>query len=231
MSDKVYISLGCACITKEVLKELNLTIDERLPFDWCGTDSSFVSLSLSTDFRHWNDINMFYVCGIHAPNNHLHIKHRLGHSGFIHDVKAELVMHESQFSNYYDREFAIPTELMKQFVESYQRRIDRFRKLVNSNKKIVFIWHNYLGDMTTDIKNLWIGLNAFTRKPFTLICIHHTNGIEPDRERHSILPNVSVYFDNKISRCLVGTYFCGNYDASVSKEVLKGIISEIDKII
>jgi len=176
----MFISLGSACIIKSVLLELNLTIKERLPFDWCGSNGKFIGDSLKTDFKYWSSPDSFYVASIHKPNNHLHIKNKHGFSGFIHDLDYTHLSSMDGYDTFYDQDgfhgdLAVKEESMNIFIENYQRRIQRLRDLRDKEEKdLYFVFHDYQGIIEDDILNIWIGLNEFCKnKRFTLICIFH----------------------------------------------------------
>lgn len=221
----VFISVGCACIVKEVLNELKLTIPERLPFDWCGSDSNFISESLITDFKYWESPDMFYTHSIHIENNNLHIKNKTGNSGFIHDVHHRVLGDSFDPSNYYDMngyvgDIPTPKDVMDNFIEAYQRRIKRFRDLVNTTENLVFVWHNYRYTLIYDMNTMWNALNAFTSRPFTLICLEYTDKVYDKIPYNSL----AVIYATERSKCLVGTYYNGPYNLANAKMILKGIL-------
>lgn len=224
----IFISIGCSCIVKEVLNDLNLTIPERLPFDWCGSDSTFISNSFVTDFKFWRTPGMFYTSSIHKGNNYLHIKNKKGNSGFIHDVDSKVLGNSFNPSEYYDingfnGNIPTPKEVMNEFVESYQRRIKRFKDLVNSEENLIFVWHDYRNTLMYDIKILWNSLNVFTRRPFTLICLEYT---DKTYDNIASVPNnnLTVCFKKGNSVCLAGTYYNGEYNGLNAKPIFKEIL-------
>lgn len=224
----IFISIGCSCIVKQVLKDLNLTIPERLPFDWCGSDSDFISNSLKTDFKFWESPDMFYTHSVHKGNDFLHIKNRNGNTGFIHDVNSKVLGNSFNPSEYYDSDgfcgdIPTPKEVMNDFVESYQRRIKRFRDLINSEDNLIFVWHDYRNNFTHDIIVLWNSLNIFTKRPFTLICLEYTDKIYGNI---NVVPNndLTFCFGRGNSRCLAGTYYNGEYNGLNATPIFKEIL-------
>jgi len=217
MNESVFISVGTSCIVKEALKELNLCIPERLPFDWIGTNSDFIAHSLRNNFKDWTE-EYFYVNGIHGVYNMLNIQHKYGgNTGFIHELDyTHLIDYEKHEKDKFNKILPIKKESLSLFVENYQRRIKRLNDLMESDKKLVFIFHNYRDNMMRDVLNLWLSLNKFCHREFTLICIFHT------KEQEMI--KYKMYKNDK-AKCYVYTYYTdGKYSVNKSREYLRDIL-------
>jgi len=204
-NNKVFISIGLSCIVKETLKELNVTVPERLPFDWIGTNSNFVSQSLMTDFKYWTK-EYFSANGIHKQYFMLNIQHKFGeNTGFIHELDYTHLVDSHLYRDYiniFDRNLPIKEESMKILVENYKRRIQRLKDVRDSGKELFFIWHSYTeDDAIKDIRNLWAAMNIFCKDmKFTLICIFHKKGGIDDYDEKYNVEKSRIYLRNIISR-------------------------------
>lgn len=129
------VSLGCACNTSLYLKELNLKLFS-LPYDWIFSNFDMIRHTIEDDFKSFLDPELIITYKSRQAG------HKLYHN--------RLFNHHNPKVNSSDRSY-------------YQRCINRFKSVLDSPKKKLFIhtmyhdphkYHRGFVDFNSDFKNV-----------------------------------------------------------------------------
>jgi hypothetical protein len=120
-----FITLGFNCVPALILKDMGLR-KYSLPFDWNITNKRIVIQCIEDDFRKFHK-NLHFVLNKHWLEDEYGIQYP--HDYPLND-DGSIVDNWETFHN---------DVLLK-----YQRRINRFKDIMNSNKPIIALYHGYV---------------------------------------------------------------------------------------
>lgn len=172
-----FVSLGSACTTAHILRDSGLR-KSAYPFDWVvSCDPEALIEMICDDFRYFFDDDCLMPIG--SPtillNTHYHLE-------FYHDGEFSPDLYKTSLAS---------------FKKKYTRRIDRFNRLSNLDKKVFFIRESFFptkfdkqrhfgcaesAEMSPyDAKRLRDALRAkFPNLDFSLIVFNHSLNDEPE---------------------------------------------------
>lgn len=138
-----YLTIGSCCSPAAALRELNLR-DVALPFDWVISTTSAIEKCFQTDFEHFhkhlcfNDTKTKLIdsYGFQFPHDYPleevnDFKKNIG-EGVFGEQEGKFIM-----DNWHDYHHIV--------IDKYQRRIERFRAILNDKKPIIVLcrWRTF----------------------------------------------------------------------------------------
>lgn len=149
--DKI-ISIGSDCSVAGSLRNLKYK-DATYPFDWCVSKISFILDCFDSDFLCYENI-FNKISNLKESGN-----------GYIQYNDKIFFHHEVKYKNLNDK-------LLLFYKNKYNKRIDRFRKLLKSNKKILLVRKTLNNDEIYEIiKLLDIIKNKYKLSNISILCI------------------------------------------------------------
>lgn len=132
------VSLGADCQAAVQLRKNNLR-EEAYPFDWAATiDFESVILAIADDFNHWLDPSLLVYKEISIYNTYYNMN-------FVHDFPYIDHIEEIFSKTEISRDGLITPDYINYLPlveEKYDRRIRRFKKLLESKGPVIFIRTN-----------------------------------------------------------------------------------------
>lgn len=123
---KLYpVSLGFSCHTKVYIENVMAGRVVRQPFDWIGCPMWSICELLATDFKDLTMPSKLHMQKRFMSDHNTYLTHDDYNVVFIHDYGKNLN--------------AITAEAYKKVSEDYERRIQRWNELLQSNTHILFI--------------------------------------------------------------------------------------------
>jgi hypothetical protein len=159
-----FCSLGIGCHSSQVFKRMKLK-KESYPFDWINSSIEIVKDCIEDDFTKFLDKELY------SPAENLWDDDSVCH----HDFYKQFLMHDDDLAKQIFFRHTNPLINENDYLY-YKRCIERFRNLLASNEKKVFliILPNRSDDITKSIIDV-LSLSSFLEKyttNFTIIAVH-----------------------------------------------------------
>jgi hypothetical protein len=138
------IPLGYNCFVKKYLNYIGLSQETQL-FDYIGSSMWGINKFIENDYKNLFDLNEYELLQINTNKIEKIVTHKKYYFRFLHDLKdVPKKNYEIRYINnkYSKKIIKIQNrnndDLFKSFQEKYERRIIRFKNLLNTKNKIVF---------------------------------------------------------------------------------------------
>ena len=210
-----YCSLGETCQPANTLKSLGLK-SESYPFDWVTSKSEIVKSCLEDDFKTFLDRSLY------LPSD---VERSCYHGAYVQILTTKPILNERIFFRHRD-----PLHNDEDY-NYYVRCVDRFRKLLASDDKKIFI-KTYLHKQPSesyleDAISLTEFLGSYTTN-YKVIAVRHA--ITGTQSFNTHLSENLIYVDITTIDDSDGGTFYNLTDRSFFKSLLGHFINKIDEI-
>ena len=175
--EKIFISIGENCLSQGILDRKNIK-SVLNPFSWTRSNIDYVSQIVSENFN--NFLNSKFLQKEYRENNYtaINLKYTCQNGIF-----------ENSVSNYFEFTHHNVVDSID-CLESYIRKVVRFKQLVQSNNEIIFFYHHRVNP-TPDYLLLIEKLNNFvcfiqTKRNAPTSCLCFTQKIVKDSSERKV---------------------------------------------
>lgn len=206
-----FCSLGSFCYSAQLLRRNNLR-EESNPFDWLFSSIDMVKHCIEDDFKSFLDKSYYHTVGPHEGSTKIRCNHRL------YSLNADynpVFNHHNPLEN--DDDY-----------QHFVRSIDRFKKILKSDDKKVFVYINRPND-ECDFEEVLLESLQFTKfldkhvSNYTLVTICQSVG----ELQHSIIKGNNLVFIRLLCSYNMGTEYRDNSHDTYLDNVFKKVIDDI----
>jgi hypothetical protein len=206
-----FCSLGSFCYSAQLLRRNNLR-EESNPFDWLFSNIEMVKHCIEDDFKSFLDKSHYYLVEPYEGSTEMRCNHRLYS---LNDDYNPVFNHHNPLEN-------------DDHYQHFVRSVDRFKNILKSDQKKVFVYINRPND-DRNFEDILVEALQFTEflnkhvSNYTLVTICQSVG----ELQHSIIKGNNLVFIRLSCSFNTGTEYKDNSHDTYLDNVFKEVINDI----